>query len=113
MTDYFPSYTVIFGIKIYYLLIFSFLFYGVFAAMMSLLWFIGSAYFCKAAEADDYQSLHLSLTGLRSLFAPLIGVYFYELFGFAGTFMLTLAVLLFAMVLMRWSYRKDKLEIQN
>ena len=113
MTDYFPSYTEILGIKIYYMLIFSFLFYGIFAAMMSLLWFIGSAYFCKPEEADDYQSLHLSLTGVRSLFAPLIGVFFYELVGFAGTFMLTLAVLLFAMALMRWSYRKDKLKIQN
>ncbi|NQT76437.1 MAG: hypothetical protein HQ565_01900 [Bacteroidetes bacterium] len=113
MTDYFPSYTEVLGIKIYYMLIFSFLFYGIFAAMMSLLWFIGSAYFCKPEEADDYQSLHLSLTGVRSLFAPLIGVFFYELVGFAGTFMLTLAVLLFAMALMRWSYRRDKLKIQN
>ncbi len=111
MTDYFPSYTVVLGIKIYYMLIFSFLFYGIFAAMMSLLWFIGSAYFCMPEEADDYQSLHLSLTGVRSLFAPLIGVFFYELVGFAGTFMLTLAVLLFAMALMRWSYRKDKLKL--
>lgn len=113
MTDYFPAYTEVLGIRIYYMLILSFLFYGIFAATMSLLWFIGSAYFCKPDEADDYQSIHLSLTGVRSLIAPIFGVYFYELVGFAGTFVLTMIVLLIAMFLMRWSYRRDKLQVNN
>lgn len=113
MTDYFPTYFEMFGIKVYYMLIFSFFFYGIFAATMALLWFIGSAYFCKPEEADDYQSVHLSLTGVRSLFAPVFGVYFYELMGFKGTFVLTLIVLLIAMWLMRWSYRRDKLSVDN
>ncbi|MEN8225495.1 MAG: MFS transporter [Bacteroidota bacterium] len=108
-TEYFPGYVEFYGIKVYYMLIVSFIFYGIFAAMMSLLWFIGSAYFCKPEEADDYQSIHLSLTGVRSLIAPLFGVYFYELMGFSGTFLLTMAILLVAMGLMRWSYRQDKM----
>ena len=111
MTDYFPAYTEVWGLKIYYMLILSFFFYGIFAATMALLWFIGSAYFCKPEEADDYQSVHLSLTGVRSLFAPIFGVYFYELMGFAGTFILTMVVLLIAMGLMRWSYKRDKLTL--
>ncbi|MCK5337790.1 MAG: MFS transporter, partial [Bacteroidales bacterium] len=41
MTDYFPVYVDFLGIRIYYMLIISFLFYGIFAATMSLLWFIG------------------------------------------------------------------------
>jgi MFS family permease len=113
MTDYFPSYFEIYNIKVYYMLIASFFFYGIFAATMALLWFIGSAYFCKPDEADDYQSVHLSLTGVRSIFAPLFGIYFYELIGFAGTFILTMVVLLLALALMRWSYRRDKLQINN
>lgn len=113
MTDYFPAYTEVLGIRIYYMLIISFLFYGIFAATMSLLWFIGSAYFCKPEEADDYQSIHLSLTGVRSLIAPIFGVYFYELMGFKGTFLLTMVILVIAMGLMRWSYRKDKLVINK
>jgi hypothetical protein len=100
----------VFGIRIYYMLVISFIFYGIFAATMALLWFIGSAYFCRPEEADDYQSVHLSLTGVRSLFAPLFGVFFYELIGFAGTFILTMFTLLIAMALMRWSYRRDKLQ---
>lgn len=113
MTDYFPGYVEVYGIKLYYMLLISFLFYGIFAATMALLWFIGSAYFCKPEEADDYQSIHLSLTGVRSLIAPVFGVYFYELVGFSGTFILTMAVLLIAMGLMRWSYRRDKIKIKQ
>ena len=112
-TEYFPAYFEFYGIKIYYMLIASFFFYGIFAATMALLWFIGSAYFCKPGEADDYQSVHLSLTGVRSLFAPILGVYFYEMMGFTGTFILTLLTLIIAMALMRWSYRRDKLQVNN
>jgi len=112
MTDYFPAYVQVWDLKIYYMLILSFFFYGIFAATMALLWFIGSAYFCKPEEADDYQSVHLSLTGVRSLFAPIFGVYFYELMGFAGTFILTMVVLLIAMGLMRWSYKRDKISVK-
>ncbi len=113
MTDYFPGHVEIWGIKVYYMLILSFLFYGIFAATMALLWFIGSAYFCKPEEADDYQSVHLSLTGVRSIFAPIFGIYFYELIGFSGTFIMTMVVLLIAMGLMRWSYRRDSLQVQK
>jgi len=112
-TEFYQGYFEFFGIKVYYMLIFSFFFYGIFAATMALLWFIGSAYFCKPEEADDYQSVHLSLTGVRSLFAPLLGVYFYELLGFTGTFLITMATLLIAMWLMRWSYRRDKLMVDG
>ena len=107
ITEFVPGYTELLGIKIYYMLLIGVVFYGIFAAMMALVWYIGSAYFCKPEEADDYQSVHLSLTGVRSLFAPLFGVYFYELMGFTGTFLLTMAALLAAMALMRWSYRRD------
>lgn len=113
MTDFFPAYVEIWGVKLYYMLIMSFLFYGIFAATMSLLWFIGSAYFCKPEEADDYQSVHLSLTGVRSLFAPIFGIYFYELMGFTWTFIMTMAVILVAMGLMRWSYHRDKIVIRK
>ena len=108
MTDYFPDYYVIANIRLYPMLVVSFLFYGVFAATMVLLWNIGSAYFCKPVEADDYQSVHLSLTGVRALFAPLLGIFFYELIGFTGTFLVAILSLMIAIFLMRWSYIKDK-----
>ncbi|MEI6694502.1 MAG: MFS transporter [Bacteroidota bacterium] len=111
LTDFFPQHVEIFGIKLYYTMIPYLIFQSIFAATMSLLWSIGSAYFCRSSEAGDYQSVHLSLTGLRAVFAPTSGVIIYELFGFFTTFMLAVGALLIAISLMFWSYRKDKVVI--
>ena len=108
LTEYFPYHTTVKGIEIYPMLVVAYLFYGVFAATMALLWFIGSAYFCKPEEAGDYQSVHLSLTAARAMIAPLFGVFFYELVGFTGTFLLAFFSLLFGIALMYWSYNRDK-----
>lgn len=107
-TEYFPYYAQLWDIRFYLTLIISFVFYGVFAASMPLLWNIGSAYFCKPEEADDYQSLHLSLTGIRSVFSPVAGVFLLGVIGFAWTFLISIFTLLLSMWLMRWSYKKDK-----
>lgn len=107
LTTYLPYNFKLYDITIYYTLILYVVFHGVFAASMVLLWNIGSAYFCKPNEAGTYQSLHLSLTGLRAITAPLLGVFFYEIFGFRATFVLAILFLVFAMGLMRWSYLKD------
>ena len=96
------------GLDLYLMLGFAYLSYGVFAATMALLWFIGSAYFCKTEEAGDYQSVHLFLTAARASVAPLFGVFFYELVGFTWTFLLAITSLLGGIGLMVWSYRRDK-----
>lgn len=107
LTEHFPYYFDLAGVRIYYLLLVYMLFHGVFAATMSLLWFIGSAYFCPTEQADLYQSIHLSLTGVRALFAPLVGVVFYEWVGFTLTFVLAMTALIIAISVMWFSYRKD------
>jgi len=109
LTEFFPQSFEISGITIYYTMIPYLLFHSVFAATMSLLWSIGSAYFCEKKLAGDYQSVHLSLTGLRAVFAPTSGVIIYELFGFFATFMLAITALLIAIILMIWSQKNDKL----
>lgn len=109
LTEFFPHSLEISGITIYYTMIPYLLFHSVFAATMSLLWSIGSAYFCEKHLAGDYQSVHLSLTGLRAVFAPTSGVIIYELFGFFTTFMLAVGALLIAITLMIWSQKNDKL----
>ncbi len=102
-TGWFPNNFKVLDVTVYYTLLFYVLFHGVFAASMSLLWNIGSAYFCKPKQAGTYQSLHLSLTGLRAIPAPLLGVFFYEQFGFAVTFALAVLLSLSAVGLMLWS----------
>ena len=84
LTSYMPYYFDFYNIRLYYTLILYIIFHGVFAATMVLLWNIGSAYFCKPEEAGTYQSIHLFLTGTRASFAPLLGIFFYELFKFGN-----------------------------
>ncbi|GAB4224791.1 MAG: hypothetical protein Kow00127_25610 [Bacteroidales bacterium] len=108
LTGWFPVYVSFWGIRLYLMLGIAYLFYGVFASTMALLWFIGSAYFCSPEEAGDYQSVHLSLTAGRALFAPLLGVFFYESFGFSVTFMIAIGSLLAAVWLMHWSEKRDR-----
>jgi predicted MFS family arabinose efflux permease len=108
ITDYFPYHFELYGVTIYYTLVLYVIFHGLFASTMVLLWNIGSAYFCKPEQAGTYQSLHLSLTGFRAIFSPLLGVLFYEMFGFTVTFAIAIFCLLSAMLLMRWSYKRDK-----
>ena len=76
---------------------------------MALLWYIGSAYFCKNEEAADYQSIHLSLTGVRAMFTPIIGILFYNWIGFTGTFYLSAGLLIIAIIITYISFKRRKL----
>ncbi len=107
ITTWFSANFTFFDITIYYTLLLYILFHGIFAASMSLLWNIGSAYFCKPEEAGTYQSLHLSLTGIRGIPAPLLGVFFYEQFGFTITFFVAFLFSMGAVALMLWSAKVE------
>ncbi len=109
LTEFVPAHFVIWKLKIYYSLIASYIFYGIFTATMALLWYIGSAYFCKNDEVSTYQSIHLSLTGIRGLLAPLVGIFFYELMGFAGVFGISILSLLISVWIMFVSMKRHRL----
>lgn len=108
LTEFFPAHSVILGVDIYYLLLGYILFHGIFAASMPLLWNIGSSYFCEPEDADSYQAVHLSLTGLRALFAPLLGVFFYQQFGFMITFLIGILSLVIAISILKYSEKNVK-----
>ncbi len=105
ITQYFPAYMEFWDIRLYYTLIFYILFHGVFAATMALTWFIGSAYFCPPEEAGNYQSVHLVLTAVRSLFAPFLGVAFYQAWGFTTALSISITFLIIGIGYMLWSER--------
>lgn len=111
LAQYYPAYFQMGEIKFYYTLFVAYGFYGIFAATMALLWFIGSSYFCKKEEAGQYQSIHLTLTGVRSIFSFQIGIALYQILGYSITFGIAAFSLLLAVLLMYFSYRKDKLII--
>jgi hypothetical protein len=111
LTSYFPAHTELAGYKIYYMMIPYILFHALFAATMGILWSIGSAYFCKNEDAGDYQSVHLFLTGIRGWIAPVFGIFFFELFGFRATFILSMALLGAAVIFMRYSMNKNRTKL--
>ena len=108
LAEFFPGYSTIMGFDIYYILIGYVFFHGIFAASMPLLFSIGSAYFCDKEEADSYQAVHLSLVGIRALFAPLLGVFFYQNFGFLVTFAIGILSLTAAIGILWYSKRNVK-----
>ncbi len=106
ITTFFDAHFFVWKIKIYYSLLVAYAFYGVFAATMGLLWFIGSAYFSKNNEVADYQSIHLTLTGVRGTFATLVGIYFYSLIDFSGVFLLGIGFIGIAVLTLFLSLKK-------
>lgn len=106
LTETYNAYTEVYGIKIYYMLMVAVFFNGLFMGSMPILWGIGSSYFCEPDEAADYQSVHLFLTGVRALFAPIIGIKLYEWFGFSITYATGIVLLFFAISLMIYSEKR-------
>jgi hypothetical protein len=106
LTRVFPENTTVAGIQLYYMLIPAFLAHAVFAATMGLLWYIGSAYFSRNEEVADYQSIHLSMTGVRALYGPVLGVLFYQWFGITLTFAFAMGALLVAIFVLMRSMRR-------
>ncbi len=107
LTGIFPGNFEIWNIKIYYSMLTAYTFYGLFAAMMALLWFIGSSYFTTKENADTYQAAHLTLTGLRGLLAPFIGVIILHYFSFTTTFLVALLAASVAILILFFSLRRN------
>jgi len=107
LTEYYPYYFDIGAYRFYYMLIVSFIWNGLFAATMSLLWNIGSAYFCKNDDAGVYQSVHLTMVGVRALIAPLFGIWLYQYIGYSGVFGLGVLLLALSISVMFWSLKCD------
>jgi len=105
-TYFLGNYFEMWNLKIYYTILISHCFLGVFYASMQLLWDIGSTYFCKSDEVGVYQSIHITLTGIRGIFFPLIGVAIYAYIGFYTTFLIAAIIMLFAIYIMYYSMKK-------
>jgi len=106
LTGLFPTYVYILNIKIFHVMIIALIFHGLFASTMSLLWNIGSAYFGKNADAARYQNVHLFLTGVRALPAPILGIWIYETWGYVACFSTTIVLLIAGVFVIRLSLKQ-------
>lgn len=107
LTEYQMASIDLYGYKIFYMLIPAMLFHSIFAATMGLLWDIGSSYFGKNEEVMSYQNIHLFLTGLRALVAPIIGIWLLGLTDYTFTFSIGIILLGVAMFFLRNKSEKE------
>ncbi len=79
-----------------YLVMFAFLFNGIAMAGINVSWNIGSIYFAGDDEAPMFQSVHVSLTGVRAVIGPIIGFLVMILFNYQAVFILSTLVFITA-----------------
>ncbi len=108
LTEYYHDYFMLFNIKIYFTLILAYLGYGIFAASMELLWAIGSTYFGDNSQAGNYHSIHITMTGFRGSFAPILGIIFLKFFSYTGVFLIGIFFICIAVSIMIYSQKKSK-----
>ena len=92
--------------QIIYSLALAFVFNGLFAASIGLVWGVGATYFAPPDEAGEYHAIHLSLTGIRGLIGPSLGTLIFSLSGYYFTFGCCLVLQLFASALMLLSIKR-------
>jgi MFS family permease len=106
LADFYGAETSAFGYRIIYMLLLAYLCQGIYVTLMGLVWGIGSSYFAPAHEAARYHSVHITLTGIRGIIAPPIGVLLYNLRGFNLTFSICLCFEALAIYIMWRSIKK-------
>ncbi|MCF7920260.1 MAG: MFS transporter [Candidatus Cloacimonetes bacterium] len=79
-----------------YFVMLAFLFNGIAMAGINVSWNIGSIYFAGPDEAPMFQSVHVTLTGVRAIFGPLIGFVVMKMFNYQAVLVLSTLVFLFA-----------------
>ena len=88
------------------LLYITFFFFGVFMSGITISWNLSSIYYAPSMEVANYQAVHITLTGVRGVFAPFIGYIILKLVSIEATFIVSSMFFLFAGVMMLRESRK-------
>lgn len=82
------------------LLYFTFFFFGISMSGVTLSWNLSSIYYAPAMQVANYQAVHITLTGVRGLFAPFIGYLILKYISIEATFIVSSFFFLLAGVMM-------------
>jgi len=85
-----------------YIVYFAFFIYGIAMSAMVISWNISSIYFAGSEDVSMYQSVHVTLTGLRGLIMPFLGYLILKYFGIQVVFAVAFIIFVFSSFL---SYR--------
>lgn len=81
-----PGNTALNPVHVVYL---GFLIYSFAMSAVIIVWNLGSIYFAGHRDSSDYQSIHVTMTGIRGLIAPLVGFAVIKIFGIMQVFVLS------------------------
>lgn len=76
------------------ILFFSFFLFGTAMSGVTIAWNLSSIYYAPHNEVSNYQAVHVTLTGVRGLFSPILGYIIMQVFSIEAA--MILASLLFA-----------------
>ena len=86
----------------------AFLFFGIAMSALHITWNMSSIIFAGKEDASMYQSVHVSLTGLRGIFAPFLGFLILRLLGVRAVFCVSIFMFLLSSFLSYRHYLKMK-----
>jgi len=78
----------------------------------ALAWNIGHLHFARPDEAEVYMGIHVSLTGIRGLFAPLVGIWLWNAIGWMA-WLVALVLCLGGLVIFWWMARSEENGVES
>lgn len=96
-----------------YIVYFSYLIFGIGMSAIVISWNISSIFFAGENDVSMYQSVHVTLTGLRALVVPFIGYLLLRYFGVRVVFIVSFSMFWLASILSYFNYlRMCKIEFK-
>jgi MFS family permease len=94
-----------------YLVYLAFVIFGIAMSGIFISWNISSIYFAADEDVAMYQSIHVTLTGLRGLFAPFLGYAILEIVGIQAVFITSMLLFLLSSYLNFRQYNKKQKKV--
>ncbi len=98
------------------LLYITFFYFGVVMSGVTMSWNLSSIYYAPHSEVANYQAVHITLTGVRGIFAPFIGYFILKLVSIEATFVVSSLIFMLAGIMMMRESRRSEIkdsEIEN
>ncbi|HNT52012.1 MAG TPA: MFS transporter [Candidatus Syntrophosphaera sp.] len=83
----------------------AYLVFGIAMAAVNVSWNMSSIFFAGQQNASIYQSVHVTMTGIRGLIAPVLGIALMKIFNITAVFVVAAGFLLLAAIVSWRDYR--------
>ncbi|MBK8981875.1 MAG: hypothetical protein IPM38_06015 [Ignavibacteria bacterium] len=93
------------------LLYITYFYFGIMMSGITLSWNLSSIFYAPHSEVSNYQAVHITLTGVRGLFAPFIGYFILRIFSVEATFIVSSLFFLTGGILMLRESRKSQCDL--